>query len=128
MPRVTRERRRGALAHLLPVLLIAPLLAAGCGGDADADGAPLFPWMAETVRAMPGYEIEPETFDRYALEAHHAACITALSGGKDPEDPKVRAGYVAEMHRYMLDRAFSEGRTDLADVLTRAYLAAEAAR
>lgn len=120
-------RGRRSPAPLI-LLGLAPALLAGCGGSADAEAAPLFPWMAEAVRAMPGYEIEPDTFDRYAREAHPAARITALSGGKDPDDPKVRRAYVAEIHRYMLDRAFSEGRTDLADVLTRAYLAAQAAK
>jgi len=115
-----------ARARTLAPLLALPFLAAGCGGAAEAEAPPLFPWMADAVRAMQGYEIEPATFDRYALESHPAAFESALRE-KQPDLPAARAAYVAEVHRGMLDRAFTEGRTDLADVLTRAYVAAAAA-
>jgi hypothetical protein len=114
--------------HALPVLLVA--FAAGCGGaDAEAGPPELHPWMAAAVRAMPGYEIEPAIFDRYAAESHEEAEERAFPAGTPSDDPAARAAYAAEIHRGMLDRAFTEGRTDLVDVLTRAYVAAaEAAR
>jgi hypothetical protein len=81
--------------------------------------------MLAEIRAMPGYEIEPATFERYATESDPAARRAAFPEGTDPADAAARAAYVCEIYRGMLDRAFTEGRTDLADVLTRAYIASQ---
>jgi hypothetical protein len=104
------------------------IFALGCGGSASAEHADLLPAMLAEIRAMPGYEVEPATFDRYVEESHGAAVEKAFAGGAESDDLTARDVYAVEVYRNMVDRAFSDGRTDLTDVLTRAYMNAAEAR
>ncbi len=79
--------------------------------------------MHAQVRALPGYEIEPATFDKYFQAVHPAACNSIfVEKGLDPTIPDAHILYVGEVYRLMIDLAFTEGRTDLTDVVTRGYM------
>ncbi len=114
----------GHLISIAPLLLGALLPALGCGGSASADAPDLLPAMLAEIQAMPRHDTEPATFDRYVRESHAAALEHAFAEGARPDDPAAGDVYAVEIYRLMVDRAFAEGRTDLADILTRAYLAA----
>ena len=101
------------------------LVLSGCGGGTAAAESPeLLAAMKDEVRAMHGYAIEPETFDRYLGSSHEGARRLALAGGADPNSALTQHTYRSEVYRRMLQCAFDESRTDLTDVLTRAYMAA----
>ena len=79
--------------------------------------------MHAEIQALPGYEIEPKTFDRYFATAHENACETVfVVKNLDPAIEDARIVYKGEVYRGIIDSAFTEGRTDLTDVVTRGYM------
>lgn len=81
--------------------------------------------MLDQIRTLSGYDQEPETFERYFRTSHDEACQTVFVENQlRPTDPGARDRYVAELYRLMVDKAFRENRTDLTDVVTRAYMQA----
>ena len=109
-------------------ILIAIVAFFAFTGDEGEAGTEQYPEaraaMIEEVRAMPGYEADPATFEQYFDTAHpKAVAATFVEKRLDPHEPDDFSVYVGEVYRQMLDQAFTESRTDLADILTRAYMA-----